>query len=96
MNQSEVIIPDEFSLSQNFPNPFNPFTKISFSLPVESNVKLVVFDALGREMVKLVNQKLQAGAYDYEFNGTNFASGVYFYRIEADDFVQTKRMVLLK
>ncbi|KXK02329.1 MAG: choice-of-anchor D domain-containing protein [Ignavibacteriaceae bacterium] len=96
LNQSEVIIPDEFSLSQNFPNPFNPFTKISFSLPVESNVKLVVFDALGREMVKLVNQKLQAGAYDYEFNGTNFASGVYFYRIEADDFVQTKRMVLLK
>lgn len=90
------VTPTEFSLSQNYPNPFNPVTKINFSIPKMSDVKIKIFDALGREVSVLVNQTLQPGYYDFEFNGANFSSGVYFYRIEAGDFVQTNRMVLIK
>ncbi|MBV6479605.1 MAG: hypothetical protein HGGPFJEG_02391 [Ignavibacteria bacterium] len=92
----ELLIPEEYSLSQNYPNPFNPVTRIKFSLPKESSVKLTVYDILGREVKKLVNEKLSVGRYEYEFNGSSFASGVYFYTLETDRFVKTKRMVLIK
>lgn len=90
-------IPQVFYLSQNYPNPFNPITKINYELPRNSNVKIVIYDILGREVTRLVNNELkQAGRYVVEFNAQNYASGVYFYRIEAGDFVQAKKMVLVK
>ncbi len=91
-----TIVPQIYSLSQNYPNPFNPVTTIKYSLPKSSLVKFVVYDVLGKEVVTLVNGMKQAGNYQADFDGTNLASGVYFYRIEAGDFVDVKKMVLLK
>ncbi|HWQ82559.1 MAG TPA: T9SS type A sorting domain-containing protein [Ignavibacteria bacterium] len=91
------LVPDKYSLEQNYPNPFNPVTKIMYNIPKESRVTLVVYDILGREVAKLVNNEMKkAGTYIVEFNAFNFASGIYFYRLQAGDFVQTKRMVLVK
>ncbi len=91
-----TMVPDKFELSQNYPNPFNPTTKINFSLPKQSFVTLRIFDITGREVAKLLNEVKPTGVYSVDFNGADFASGVYFYRIEAADFVDTKRMVLVK
>ncbi len=98
-------IPKEFSLSQNYPNPFNPSTKIQFSIsrtpltPLSQrgdNVRLVVFDVLGREIATLVNEQLQPGTYEVDFDGSKFSSGIYFYTIQAEGFIDTKRMILVK
>jgi len=92
-----IEIPVNYELSQNYPNPFNPVTKINFDLPKEGLVKLKVYDLLGREIAVLVNNEFkQPGRYTVEFNGTNLASGIYFYRIETKEFIQTKKMVLVK
>ena len=91
------ILPTEFALHQNYPNPFNPATKISFDLPQDSRVNLVVYDLLGREVKRLVNNELKvAGRYTYDFNGSSLASGVYFYRLDTEGFTNTKRMLLIK
>jgi hypothetical protein len=90
------IIPVEFSLSQNYPNPFNPATTIKFGIPKESKVSLKIYDILGKEVATIVNDKLEPGYYKYEWNGTQFASGVYFYRLDAGSFVKIKKMVLIK
>jgi len=92
----ENAIPVEYSLSQNFPNPFNPVTHLEFGISDLGFVSLKIFDVLGREVKTLVNEIKPAGKFKVEFDGSNFASGVYFFRIEAGDFVQTKRMVLIK
>lgn len=89
-------LPKVYKLSQNYPNPFNPVTKINFDLPKEGNVKLVIYDILGREVKQLVNEFKKAGKYTVEFNGNNLASGIYFYRIEIGNFVQVKKMMLIK
>ena len=98
-------IPNVFSLSQNYPNPFNPSTKIKFSIPSNvrsemSNVKLIIYDILGREIATLVNERLSPGTYEVQWSAssvaTNFASGVYFYLIQAGDFQETKKMILIK
>nr|MDA3861935.1 T9SS type A sorting domain-containing protein [Melioribacteraceae bacterium] len=89
-------IPNEFALSQNYPNPFNPTTIIEYSIREVSNVKLRVYDMLGREVKVLVNQEQSAGRYNIEFNAANLSSGVYFYRIEAGNFVASKKLLLLK
>ena len=90
-------IPKSYILYQNYPNPFNPTTKINYDLPKDSKVTLVIYDILGRQITKLVNGELQkAGAYSITFNGQSLASGVYFYRIVSDKFVQVKKMVLIK
>lgn len=89
--------PIEFSLAQNYPNPFNPSTIINFSLAKESNVNLKVFDLLGQEIISLVNNEfMTAGSYSYKFDASSLASGTYIYRLEAGDFVQTKKMTLTK
>jgi hypothetical protein len=88
--------PVEFSLSQNYPNPFNPKTIISYQLPVSNHVKLTIYDVMGREAAVLVNHKQNAGSYEVEWDGENFASGVYYYMLTAGDFKDTKRMVLVK
>gem|GEM_PF-1471246 len=89
-------LPKVFKLHQNFPNPFNPKATIKFDLPKDVQVLLKVYDILGREVAILLNENKKAGFHQVEFNGQNFASGVYFYRIEAGSFVQSKKMVLVK
>jgi len=91
-----IEIPEIFSLSQNYPNPFNPTTVIKYSIPEVTNVKLKIYDMLGREIRTLVNQEQSAGIYNLEFNATNLSSGVYFYRIKAGSFVDSKKLLLLK
>ncbi len=91
-------VPSQYSLSQNYPNPFNPETTINYTIPFAGNVKLVVYDALGREVAALVNEYKQAGTYNSKLNTQNLglSSGVYFYTIQAGNFVQTKKMILIK
>ena len=89
-------IPAAFSLKQNYPNPFNPSTNVTFSLVHAGDVKLVVYDVMGREVQTLVNERLQAGTYDVTFDGSRLNSGVYFYKLTANGFTDTKRMLLIK
>ena len=94
-------IPEKFSISQNYPNPFNPVTKIRFAITSgvkseTSNVKLVIFDAAGREAETLINEKLQPGTYEADWDAANYPSGVYFYTIQTGGFKQTKKMMLIK
>ena len=89
-------LPKEFNLSQNFPNPFNPVTKINFALPKQGFVSLKIYDITGREVQTLVSEVKQAGYYSVDFNGSSLSSGVYFYRIQSNNFVSVKRMVLIK
>jgi hypothetical protein len=91
-----IELPKVFSLAQNYPNPFNPTTTISYSIPKGNNVVLTVYDITGKEVAKLVNEFKQAGNYNVNFNASNLASGMYLYRIEAGDFVEVKKMVLVK
>jgi tetratricopeptide (TPR) repeat protein len=94
------VLPTTYSLSQNYPNPFNPVTKINYELPKDGKVRLVIYDILGRQIKSLVNNEFKtAGRYTVEFNGSQFASGVYFYRIQVEDgkgFTAVKKMVLIK
>jgi len=92
----EEIVSRSFSLSQNYRNPFNPSTTIEFDLPKSSEVTLKVFNILGEEVATLVSDRLSAGSYSYEWNASNLASGVYLYRLEAEGFVQTRKMILMK
>jgi hypothetical protein len=90
------LLPDAYRLDQNYPNPFNPTTKIQYSIPASSFVTLKVFDVLGREIATLVNGEQGGGSYSADFNATNLADGPYFYRIQAGNFSETKKMMLLK
>lgn len=90
------VIPTEFGLSQNYPNPFNPVTTIEYQLPVAAKVSIKLYDMLGSEVATLINETKDAGFYKYQFNGSSLASGTYFFRIQANDFVQTKKMILMK
>ncbi len=96
VNQIAGQIPDLYEIDQNYPNPFNPITTIRFKLPESGNVRLNVFDGLGRLVTNLINKKLNAGAYEVKWNGDAFASGIYFYRLEAGSFISTKKMILTK
>jgi aminopeptidase N len=92
----DQIVPDKFSLKQNYPNPFNPSTKIKYTLASKAFVVLKVFNILGKEVATLVNNEQDAGSYSVDFDASNLKSGVYFYRIEAGKFIDTKKMILLK
>jgi Secretion system C-terminal sorting domain len=96
VSESASNIPVAYALAQNYPNPFNPTTTIEFALPQSGHVKIVVYDALGRIVSELVNSELNAGNYKTNFNAANFASGIYFYKIQAGDFVDVKKLMLLK
>lgn len=89
-------IPTKYSLSQNYPNPFNPVTNISFDLLHTGNVSLAIYDILGREQNILLNKELKAGSYKYEWDASQYPSGIYFYRLRTKDFTETKRMILIK
>ena len=89
-------VPIEFSISQNYPNPFNPTTNIRFAVPDAGRVSLRVYDVLGREVALLVDNVLQPGYYTARFEGHALASGVYFYRLIAGSYVETRKMQLVK
>jgi hypothetical protein len=90
------VIPTEYSLAQNYPNPFNPVTSIEFGLPEDAKVKVTVYNVLGQMVAELVNADMEAGYHVVHWDGEHAASGVYFYRIEANEFTSTRRMVLMK
>jgi photosystem II stability/assembly factor-like uncharacterized protein len=89
-------VPQQYLLSQNYPNPFNPITTITYELLKSSEVTLTVYDVLGREVSVLVNEKRNAGVHEVKFDGSNLASGIYFYRLKAGTYINTKKLVLLK
>ncbi|MCE1164175.1 MAG: T9SS type A sorting domain-containing protein [Bacteroidetes bacterium] len=89
-------IPSEYSLSQNFPNPFNPSTGIRYAIPKDGAVKLTVYDELGREVVTLVNERQTAGTYEAVFDAANLTSGIYYYRLTTEGFSETRKMALIK
>jgi hypothetical protein len=94
--QEDFSTPTDFRLSQNFPNPFNNGTMITYSLARNAQVKLTVFNVLGQDVETLVNSFQTAGKYSVQLNADNWTSGIYFYQIEAGDFNETRRMLLLK
>ncbi len=95
-NSSRDDVPGIFRLEQNYPNPFNPTTVISYQLPVVSNVKLTIYDILGRKVATLVDEVKPAGLYSVQWNAQDMPSGVYFYRIQSGPYVQTKKLILMK
>ncbi len=101
ITQLNTNIPDNIKLSQNYPNPFNPSTKIRFEITaaernINSNVKLLIFDELGKEVTTLVNENLSPGSYEADWNASNVAGGVYYYKLSAGNFTETKKMMLIK
>ncbi len=96
VNQISSEIPNGYSLSQNYPNPFNPATTISFDIPIKENVRLVVYDQLGREVRELVSETLSPGSYQYKFTANNLPSGLYYYTLQTGNYSQTKKMLLVK
>jgi len=94
--ENQNLQPTQMALHHNYPNSFNPTTTIRFDLPRSSFVTLKIFDILGREITTLVNESRSPGAYTAEWNGKDFASGIYFYRIEAGDYKETRKLVLQK
>ncbi|MGE5353645.1 MAG: T9SS type A sorting domain-containing protein, partial [Acidobacteriota bacterium] len=89
-------VPNRFSLVQNYPNPFNPATTIRFTVPYSSLIKIKVYNALGQLTEVFIDKKLEAGGYEYTWNGSDYSSGVYLIRLEADNYIETKKMILLK
>ncbi len=96
VEQLSPTAPKTFLLEQNYPNPFNPSTTIRYQLPVASEVKLEVYDVLGKKVATLVSERQAAGYYQYVWNADGLTSGVYFYRLQAGTFTQTKKMILVK
>ena len=96
VNPISTSVPDDYSLSQNYPNPFNPSTKIRFELPKSSHVNLVIYDAVGRQVATLADDRYNAGTYEAEWKASDFSSGVYFYRLTTESFISTKKMLLIK
>ncbi len=96
VKQISELLPNKYELSQNYPNPFNPTTNIKFAIPENDFVNLRIYDVLGREVMTLVNEKLSAGYYEFNFNGSSLSSGLYFYRMTTNKFSDIKRMILVK
>ena len=91
-----TIIPDDFKLYNNYPNPFNPVTKIRFNIPNAGKVIFSIYDMLGNEIFTINENNLIPGIYEYQFDGSNYPSGIYFYRLISGNFSETKKMVLIK
>ena len=96
VSSEQSFTPREYQLFQNYPNPFNPATKIRYEIVDRSYVTLKVYDVLGNDIAILVNEEKPAGTYEVEFDGTGLPSGIYIYRLQAGDFVDSKKMILLK
>jgi len=89
-------IPSGFSLSQNYPNPFNPATQIDYSVATAGNVKLAIYDLLGREIITLINEYKKPGKYSISFNASSLSSGAYFYSLQAGSYTERRKMILLR
>lgn len=96
INIISTIVPENFNLENNYPNPFNPSTVIKFDVAKTEDVNITIYDMLGRQVENLVNEKLQPGKYEVTFNAANYSSGIYYYRMQTTEFVQTKKMLLVK
>jgi len=96
VNDYKDEIPDNFMLLQNFPNPFNPVTTMSYHIPSKSLISLKVFDIIGREVATLINEEKSAGSYEVQFDASSLSSGIYFYELRTEGFIQTRKMILLK
>jgi len=96
INQLSSLVPDKFSLYQNYPNPFNPTTNIKFDIIKSGGVKVIVYNALGKEVNVLLNENLSPGTYKVDFDGAGFASGIYYYKIVTSEFTDVKKMLLIK
>jgi hypothetical protein len=97
LNVSKDIIPDKYSLEQNYPNPFNPATVIEFAIPEDSkNVTLTIYNSLGEKIAELLNRGFEAGYYKYQWNASNYASGLYIYELRTEKFISVKKMILMK
>jgi hypothetical protein len=94
-NPSDLIV-DEFSISQNYPNPFNPSTKIKIRIPIKTHVNLKIYNSIGEEISELANYEMESGIHEFEFNADDLTSGIYFYRMIAQEFIDTKKMILLR
>lgn len=96
IDRNEIVYLNFYNLSQNYPNPFNPNTTIRYSIPNQSKVIIKVYDILGNEIKTLVNEEKQMGSYELEFDASTLTSGIYFYQLKADNYIETKKMILLK
>ena len=96
VSKQKTELPSGYKLEQNYPNPFNPTTTVSYSIPKASFVTIKVYDFLGREIETLVNEEKSAGNYKTEFDGSKITSGIYFDNMKAGNFVETKKLILLK
>jgi len=94
--EDDNVLPNEYMLEQNYPNPFNPSTKIKFEIPDQGFVSLKVYDVLGNEITTLVDEEKPAGEYEVEFDGKGLSSGMYFYTLNAGNYIETKKMILIK
>jgi hypothetical protein len=94
--QINNILPQNFQLEQNYPNPFNPSTRIRYSIPEASFASIKVYDMLGKEVATLVNEEQSAGNYEVDFDATGLSSGIYFYKLQAGNFIETRKMTILK
>lgn len=96
ISQTGTAVPEKYALHQNFPNPFNPSTSIRFDIVRQGSVKVIVYDALGRETKLLVNENLSPGSYLADFNASDLPSGIYYYKIITAEFSDVKKMLLIK
>ncbi len=96
IKKEQGIVPESFSLQQNYPNPFNSTTNIKFQIPKSGKVKLKIFDLTGKEIKLLINENLSSGVYEISYDAGELPSGIYFYKLECDDFTQTKKMIVVK
>ena len=96
VHSENIVVPKSFVLYQNYPNPFNQSTIINFGCSIKSNVCIKVYDVLGKEITTILNEVKDAGKYSIRFNAANLTSGVYFYRMQIEEFIQTKQMIVLK
>ncbi len=94
--EDKETIPSDYTLSQNYPNPFNPTTEINFSIPVSGNTTLAIYNVLGQKIATLVNSELSAGSYKYQFDASNLSSGIYFYKLQSNNYTAIKKMMLIK
>jgi len=95
VEQIEEIATD-YRLEQNYPNPFNPSTIIRYSIPIQSKVKLTIYNTIGENITEIFDRTQNAGSYEVEFDGSELSSGIYFYRLQAGSYVKTKKMILLR
>ena len=96
VNQTSSIVPDRFNLNQNYPNPFNPTTNIKFDIAKSGFANVTIYNSVGKEVARLVNENLSPGSYEVNWNATGVSSGIYYYRLETLEYTSTRKMVLVK